>query len=337
MILPSEFVGFELAPNDRLWVQPTSMYGLLHLLFDPVGWVARRTIGGRTVTLTTPYVITFEPHAADHGIPPNQILVQGIDGTGLLTIHSGPAAGPQLLDHVHAAAHYQAFENAALAGAAKTPEGTDEVHRKKLREVLLPALFRVLHRKDLDQPVKPSPSSDALFQQYKKSHLGKTLDTTIVHSSGQGRDFAYYHFQVWPNPGSLGSNMSTLSLNERVAEKQAELALFQYNAVTDPTFLTDVMSAGTVAPSPNSYNWSGGGTYALMPGGSVPTRPKFVLPSSGLRVTVIGKDHPAEIASTAGSDSSCADPLDSACEILIGAPQPNGSTQLTEAYSKPYE
>ena len=337
MSQPKDFFAFELAPNDLLWVQPTSMYGLLHLLFDPVGWVASRKIGGRSVTLTTPYVITFEPHAADHGIPPNQILVQGIDGTGLLTIHAGPAAGTQLMEHVHAAPHYQAFEQAALAGAAATPGGIDAQHAKNLREVLLPALFRVLHRKDLDQPVTPTPDAAALYQRYKQSHTGKVLDATVVHSSGQGRDFAYFHFQVWPNPGSLGALSSPLALNERVAEKQAEIALFQYTSVMDPTFLADVLNAGKLNASPSSYTWGGGGQYSLAQGGSAPTLAKFVLPAGGLRMVHIGKERPVDPSPGGGSTSLCADPIESACEILIGAPQPNGTTLLHEAYCKPYE
>jgi hypothetical protein len=337
MSQPKEFLAFELAPNDLLWVQPTSMYGLLHLLFDPIGWVASRKIGGRSVTLTSPYVITFEPHAADHGIPANQILVQGIDGTGLITVHAGPAAGAQLMDHVHAAPHYQAFEQAALAGAAATPGGADATHVSNLRTVLLPALFRVLHRTDLDQPVTPSADSAALFQKYKQSHLGKNLDTTIVHSSGQGRDFAYVHFQVWPNPGSLGATPSSLAFQERVAEKQAEIALFQYSSVTDPTFLTDVMNGGKVSPSPSSYMWSGSTQYTLAQGGSAPTQARFTLPTGGLRIVHIGKEHPVALAQLDGQASNCADSMESACEILVGAPQTNGTTLLHEAYCKPYE
>lgn len=339
MIQPREFGTFELAPNDNLWVQPTSIYGLLNLLFDPVGWVAQRMVNGRPAVLLSPYVITFEPHASDHGIPANQILVQGIDGTGLITIHAGPMTGAQLLDHVHAAPHYQAFAQAALAGADATATGTDDHHTTQFKSALLPAMFRVLHRQDLDQPVTPTPDSATLFQKYKSSHMGKQLDASVVHSSGQGRDFVYVHFPIWPHDGSLGASPSKLSMQERIAEKQAEVALFHYSSVSDPNFLIDVLNGAKLRGAASSYQWNNSGKFTLNPGGSAPGQLKFTQPSGGLRIVHIGKERPTD--PTSPQPRSLSAPADTtpqnACEILIGAPQPNGSVLLHEAYCKPYE
>lgn len=321
----SHFGTFELAPHDQLWVEPTSIYGLLNLFYDPVAWVARRTVESRHAVLESPYVIVLEPHAGGGTIRDDQILVQGIDRTSLLTVRLGARAGERLFEHLYRARDFQQFERAALAAAAAEPAGSGEAERDEFRTHILPALYGAIHSRSVDEQPVPASRPQELYDRYRAAQTGKELDITEVLSPSGGRSLIYVHFCIWPSPNS---NTAGLSRERLLAQKQVAVALFQYCAATDPTFLRSVLNSGTVRSANPVFGWTEPGEFVEAQARSTSSAMRFEPVSGGVRLIHMG-------ASAETSDP--AKPLDSACEVLVAEPQPDGTVLYVEVMGKPYE
>lgn len=332
MSTSSHFGSFELAANDRLWVEPTTIYGLLNLLYDPVAWVAQRQIGEAHAVLESPYVINLEPHAGEGVIDDEQILVQGIHKTSMLTVRIGARAGHSLFTHIFKAPDFEAFERMALHEAQAAAVGSYEAAAPHFQSHVLPALYRAVHRRTTAEAVSPAESPEDLFIRYRESQYGKALDITEVKSPKGDHQLVYVHFCIWPNVNAAATVGQ--AHDQLLAEKQVEVALFQTCAVTDPSFLADVLNHGVHPNIAPGFGWNSAGKFVESSPGQSAQSAKFAPRASGIKLTQIGKGSALELASTPASTM----PLDSACEVLVGVPGPGGTTiYFWEVVGKPYE
>lgn len=151
-----------LSDDDLLWVAEIPASQLAEVFKDPVTWVRTKN-PNEPHYLISPFTICVERLNSGIGQDSENLLIQGIDGTNILTVLSAPRNAVNMLNN---------FREGDLVGF--TDKHIEAVHN----------LFA------------PYESLDAFAASFHQQNLQVT---TCEGSNGHGR--AYAHFEVWkPNP-----------------------------------------------------------------------------------------------------------------------------------------
>jgi len=221
--------GIPFATNDHLWVAQKPLGKLFTLFYNSRKWVETENSAQKHI-LKKNHVICMRASSA--GLVPADLdfLVQGIDGTNLLTVQVSPGSAQLIFD--------------ALSAVPLLTRGALRTFSVGMMGIEL-ALLRIIV-----SLLRPYASLDA----FKATFYNLDLDITVCEDgSGEGR--AFIHFPVWDASMSTSTDPKILKL-----EKQFWVAFFHLCAVEDATFLDNVLSTGKVKTRVPRFTRAANGT-----------------------------------------------------------------------------